>query len=95
MSTTQTRTQDHRHYSPSSSLTISGSVIVMCILAVAALISTAVSFLALGRVIVSEERAKLAERETRIALDDLKYVRAWLAARGHNIPISHEEAEEQ
>lgn len=93
---TQTRTYapEHRHYSPSASVSISGSAIVMAILVVGALIAVAVSFLALGRVGAAEERARISEREVRIAQDDLKYVRSYLSARGISIPANHEEAEQ-
>lgn len=89
---------ESRTNSPSGtggSVTISGSVIVACVLCVGMLIATAVAFMALGRVAVAEERARLSERETRVMQDDLKFVRAWLSARGYEIPINHEEAEEK
>lgn len=38
--------------------------------------------------------ATISERETRIMQDDLKYIRAYLSARGINIPANHEEAEQ-
>lgn len=94
-SPTQTR-DERRHYSPSgtAAVTISGSSIVAAVLCVGMLISTAVAFLALGRVEVADERSRLAERETRIMQDDLKYIRAYLSARGIAVPANHEEAEE-
>lgn len=58
-------------------------------------IALIVSFLALGLVFVAIERSRMAEREARIMEDDLKFVRAWVNARGYEIPINHEQAEEK
>lgn len=44
--------------------------------------------------ISANEKAALTERETRIMEDDLKFIRAYLSARGIDIPANHEEAEE-
>lgn len=40
------------------------------------------------------DEARHMERENRVMQDDLKYVRAYLSARGINVPANHEEAEE-
>lgn len=41
------------------------------------------------------EMARITERETRVMEDDLKFIRAYLNARGIEIPANHEEAEEK
>lgn len=41
------------------------------------------------------EMARITERETRVMEDDLKFIRAFLNARGIEIPANHEEAEEK
>lgn len=45
--------------------------------------------------IAANEKAQLTERETRIMQDDLKFIRAYLSARGIDVPANHEEAEEK
>lgn len=78
---------------------------ICCILAAASVIAVAVSFHALGRAeqAVQEansireqtiEEGRKLRIETRILEDDTKYVRAYLSARGIQIPANHEEAEE-
>ena len=54
-----------------------------------------VSGYAIHKADVAHDRAILAEREARIIEDDTKYVRAYLSARGINIPANHEEAEDR
>ncbi len=38
---------------------------------------------------------RITERENRVMEDDLKFIRAFLSARGIEIPANHEEAEEK
>jgi hypothetical protein len=42
----------------------------------------------------TQEMARITERETRVMEDDLKFIRAYLNARGIEVPANHEEAEE-
>lgn len=69
-------------------------VAVICVLAAGAMIAVGVSFHSLGRAEEAVEKARLMERESRILEDDTKYIRAYLSARGINIPANHEEAEQ-
>lgn len=69
-------------------------LVVVSILAAAALAGVAMSFQANERSERAMDQARLMERETRIMQDDLKYIRAFLSARGINVPANHEEAEE-
>lgn len=96
---TQTRTtDDHRVGSPSATggnVTISGSTIISAMMAFASLTAIAISFLALGKTDSAIEESRKVEREFRIMQDDLKFQRAYLSARGINVPANHEEAEEK
>ena len=71
-----------------------GLIAVACILAAGAVLSMGIAFHAVGRADMALEEAKLMERETRLMKDDLKYIRAYLSARGIHIPQDHDEAEE-
>lgn len=72
-----------------------GLLVVACILAAAAVVAMGVAFHALGRAENAVDQARIMERETRIMQDDLKYIRAFLSARGIEIPANHEQAEEK
>lgn len=88
MSTTQTRSLEHRHYSPSASIVESmprGLAIVICVFAILGFVLGFAGFIRSGQ----------AEREARIIRDDFMFVRAYLSARGIQIPANHEEAEEK
>lgn len=69
-------------------------LVVVSILAAAALAGVAMSFQANERSERAMDQARLMERESRIMQDDLKYIRAWLSARGFEVPANHEQAEE-
>jgi type II secretory pathway pseudopilin PulG len=69
-------------------------LIFVSILAAAALAGVAMSFQANERSERAMDQARLMERETRLMKDDLKYIRAYLSARGIHIPADHDEAEE-
>lgn len=69
-------------------------LVVVSILAAAALVGVAMSFQANERSERAMDQARLMERESRIMQDDLKYIRAFLSARGIEVPANHEEAEE-
>lgn len=71
-----------------------GLISVICILAAASVLAVGVAFHALGRAEVAVEQARQMRVETRILEDDTKYIRAYLSARGINIPANHEEAEQ-
>lgn len=96
---TQTRTSDdHRIHSPSATggnVTISSSAIISAMMAFASLTAIAIAFLALGKTDSAIEETRKVEREFRIMQDDLKFQRAYLSARGVNIPQDHDEAEEK
>lgn len=70
-------------------------LVVVSILAAAALAGVAMSFQANERSERAMDQARLMERESRIMQDDLKYIRAYLSARGIHIPANHEQAEEE
>lgn len=87
-----------KSFSPSArggSVTMNGSVVVNIVLAAAALIAVAVAFQADQRSERATDTARLMERETRLMKDDLKFIRAYLSARGIHIPADHDEAEEK
>lgn len=69
-------------------------LIVVSILTAAALVGVAMSFQANERSERAMDQARLMERESRIMQDDLKYIRAFLSARGIEVPANHEQAEE-
>lgn len=69
-------------------------LVVVSILAAAALAGVAMSFQANERSERAMDQARLMERETRIMQDDLKFIRAYLSARGIEVPANHEQAEE-
>lgn len=71
-----------------------GLIAVACILAASAVVAMGVAFHALGRAENAVDQARLMERESRIMQEDLKYIRAFLSARGIQVPANHEEAEE-
>lgn len=76
-----------RHYSPSASINEStprGFFTAMCVCGILGLV------FGFGGMII----ALISEREARIMQDDLKFIRAYLNARGIKIPANHEEAEE-
>ena len=77
------------------SVSINGSTIIAIVLAVASLISVAVAFQADQRSERAMDQARMMERESRIMQDDLKFIRAFLSARGIDIPANHEQAEEK
>lgn len=58
-------------------------------------LSIVISCLSIGLAFSARDRALLAEREARIIEDDTKYIRAYLSARGIDIPANHEEAEDK
>lgn len=68
-------------------------LVVVSMLAAAALCAVAMSFQANERSERAMDQARLMERESRIMQEDLKYVRAYLSARGIAVPANHEEAE--
>lgn len=72
-----------------------GLIAIACILAASAVVAMGVAFHALGRAENAVDQARIMERETRIMQDDLKYIRAFLSARGIEIPSNHEQAEEK
>jgi hypothetical protein len=69
-------------------------LVVVAILAATAIGAVAMSFQANERSERAMDQARLMERESRIMQDDLKYIRAYLSARGIHIPQDHDEAEE-
>jgi len=100
MSDSQDTTDSHESssFSPRAtggSVTISSGMVVSVVLAVASLVAIAVAFQADQRSERAMDQARLIERETRIMQDDLKFVRAYLSARGIAVPANHEEAEEK
>lgn len=86
---------ERRHYSPSASITESMPRAVTAILTATALFSVSIAIYALGRAENASDQARIMERETRIMQDDLKYIRAYLSARGIEVPENHEQAEEK
>lgn len=82
-----------------ASLVINGNMVVAIVLGIAALIvvatSVGVSFRADERSERAMDYARIMERETRVMEDDLKFIRAFLSARGIDIPANHEQAEEE
>lgn len=85
---TQTRTDERRHYSPSATIhehMPRGIAIVLALCGIFGLVAGVAGYI----------RASIAEREARIIEDDTKYIRAYLSARGIHIPANHEEAEEK
>jgi hypothetical protein len=79
-----------REQSPSATATVNDSTskIVVIAMLVCGVLSLVFSMLAM-------RESNLMERETRIMQDDLKFIRAYLSARGINIPANHHEAEEK
>lgn len=63
-------------------------LIIVAVLASAAFVVSILGWIS------ANEKARLTERETRIMQDDLKFIRAYLSARGIHVPANHEEAEE-
>ncbi len=88
-------THADRHNSPNASSTVhvAGSTLLMGVFAFTCVASLCFSIYAIGRAEAAGERARLAERETRIMEADFQYVRAWASARGVYLPANHEEAE--
>lgn len=72
-----------------------GIVPLMCILAAASVLSVGIAFHSLGRAEQALEESRRIRTEARIMEADMQYVRAYLSARGINIPANHEEAEEK
>jgi len=58
------------------------------------IVTMVVAIYANGKADRATDEARHMERENRVMQDDLKYVRAYLSARGIDIPANHEEAEE-
>lgn len=86
--TTQTRSDERRHYSPSAEIhehMPRGIAIVLALCGILGLVAGVAGYI----------KASTAEREARIIEDDTKYIRAYLSARGIHIPANHEEAEEK
>lgn len=86
-----------RHGSPEahSTVNVAGSTLIMGFFAAVSVGALCFSIYAIGRAEAAGERARLAERETRIMEADFQYVRAWVTARGVYLPANHEEAEER
>lgn len=78
-----------------ASIQVSGGMVAGALIGVAALISIGFSVLAMERAERAIDTARMMERENRIMQDDLKFVRAYLSARGIDVPANHEEAEEK
>lgn len=79
--------REHRHYSPSASINESfprGLAVVMCVCGILGMVFGLTSFV----------WGYISERETRIMQDDVKYIRAYLSARGIQVPSNHEAAED-
>ncbi len=76
-----------------SVIQIESSRLLPALIIIGVLAGIAVAISIMGS-ISANERARLTERETRIMQDDLKYIRAYLSARGIEVPANHEEAEE-
>lgn len=90
-----TRTGDRTACSESAAtVNIPASALLLGFFAVACVVALCLSVYAIGRADAAAERARLAERETRIMQDDLKYIRAYASARGLFIPADHDQAEE-
>lgn len=58
-------------------------------------LAIALSVLSMAVSYVATREAQLIERETRVMEDDLKYIRAYLSARGIEVPANHEHAEDK
>jgi hypothetical protein len=76
-----------------SLIQIESSRLLPAILFVGLLAAAALAISIVGW-ISANDKAALTERETRVMEDDLKYIRAYLSARGIDVPRNHEEAEE-
>lgn len=90
--TTQTRTDFHEAPRTNSPSSASYLIVRNDAMSVAALILGA---LALAFSISAITWAYVAERDNKIMLEDVRYIRSYLNARGIEIPGSHEEGEEK
>lgn len=77
-----------------SVIQIESSRLLPALILVGILAGIAVAISIMG-VIAANEKARITERETRVMEDDLKYIRAYLSARGIEVPADHDEAEEK
>lgn len=77
-----------------NTMNVSGSAVLLLVFGALCAGALVLSVHAIGKAELAAERSRIAERETRIMQDDLKYIRAYASARGIFIPADHDQAEE-